>query len=179
MTLALPIVDRNADISSCGRYRYWLTRRWDFDLPVALFVMLNPSTADGDVDDPTIRRCIGLARRWGMGGIEVVNLYPWRATKPRDLPHGPEVFGDIAKGGHERNAVAIRQAALAAGRIVVAWGANPGPCKSHPSVVLDLLRAYDCTDEGVEALALTKHGAPRHPLYVHGDVEPISYGPRP
>ncbi len=162
-------MDRQADISACGRYRYWLTRRWDFDLPTVLFVMLNPSRADARDDDPTIRKCMGFARRWGMGGIEVVNLYPWRATNPADLPAGPEVFGDARFGGHERNAVAIRQAASAADRIVAAWGAKAGPWQSQPDVVLGLLSGE------VEALRLTKHGHPWHPLYVPYDVEPVHF----
>lgn len=64
---------RSAVISPCKMYRYLLRRAWDESLPTALFVMLNPSTADAEVDDPTIRRCMGFARSWGMGSIEVVN----------------------------------------------------------------------------------------------------------
>lgn len=165
------MADRQADISSCGRYRYWLTRRWDFEKPVVCFVMLNPSTADANVDDPTIRRCIGFARRWDMGGIEVVNLYPWRATNPSELPCGPEVLGDPKWGGHEPNAVAIRQAAAAAERVIAAWGTNLGPWPSQSDVVLGLLAGHD-----VEALGLTKDGRPRHPLYVRADVDPVPWG---
>jgi hypothetical protein len=161
--------ERGAQISACGRYRYTLWRRWDFARPSVLFIMLNPSTADADHDDPTIRRCIGFADRWGAGGIRVVNLYPWRATNPRDLPKGLEVFGELPEG-HERNAHAIRAAAADAGRIIAAWGAHPGPWPSQPMVVMGALRG-----RLVEALALTKDGSPRHPLYVRGDVQPIIY----
>ena len=74
----------SARLSDDRRYRYLLVRRWDNTLPDATFVMLNPSTADERDDDPTIRKCIGFAKRWGCGGIKVVNLYAFRATNPRD-----------------------------------------------------------------------------------------------
>src|SRR5262249_14212908 len=87
-------VRRAAVISDCGRYRYSLTRRWgDAAEPRALFVMLNPSTADAEQDDPTIRRCIGFAKAWGMGSLEVVNLYALRATDPAALLSAPDPIG--------------------------------------------------------------------------------------
>lgn len=88
-------VATTAGISECGTYRYWLCREWSPGLDSLVWLMLNPSTADATQDDPTIRRCMGFARRWGYGGITVVNLYAYRATNPRDLltaadPVGPE-----------------------------------------------------------------------------------------
>jgi hypothetical protein len=74
---------RTALFSPCGRFRYRLGRRWAEGPTVAL-VLLNLSTADDEVDDPTIRRCIDFARRWGYGGLEVVNLYAHVATDPAD-----------------------------------------------------------------------------------------------
>src|ERR1700731_2978902 len=95
MTMASLLLERDAVISDCGRSRYLLRRTWDHDKPRALFVMLNPSTADAEVDDPTIRSCMRLAKQMGHGSFEVVNLFAWRATDPRELhtasdPVGPE-----------------------------------------------------------------------------------------
>jgi len=61
-----------------GDYRYHLWRTWDETRPRLLWVMLNPSTADGETDDPTVRRCIGFSKGWGYGSIEIVNLFAYR-----------------------------------------------------------------------------------------------------
>lgn len=169
--LTLSLGDRGADISPCGRYRYSLWRRWDSAKPDVLWVMLNPSTADADADDQTIRKCVKFARRWGFGGIRVCNLYPWRATDPSDLPRGPEVFGEMP-AGHDRNAEALRQASAGAGLVVAAWGANVGPWSSQPTVVMAAL--LDATVL-VHALTVTKGGHPGHPLYVPDATRPFLY----
>lgn len=75
----------SAVIDRTGKYRYSLVREWNPDLPRALFVMLNGSTADATQDDPTLRRCIGFSRAWGYGSLEVVNLFGYRTTFPQEL----------------------------------------------------------------------------------------------
>jgi hypothetical protein len=149
-----------AFISDDGLYRYSLTRHV---APLtgegtATFVMLNPSTADAETDDPTIRRCIGFARSWGFEWLKVVNLFAFRATDPRELlaaddPSGPENLCTIAKvvGGSDL--------------VVCAWGAFPLAGREHVDLVLELIAAP-------HALGLTKNGSPRHPLYVRGDARP-------
>jgi hypothetical protein len=167
-----------ATFSDCGSYRYSLWRRWDYGSPAVLFVMLNPSTADGLADDPTIRRCIGFARRWGAGGVRVCNLYAWRATNPRDLPARDAVAEDAGLAIVNSNDSAILAAASDASRIIAAWGAHTGPLSTRRGQVMDLLTRRHVTTHArrVEALGVTKHGHPRHPLYVRGDVAPVSYG---
>ena len=88
-------LERDAVISGCGMYRYLLRRTWDHNRLRTLYVMLNPSTADAEIDDPTIRSCTRLCRYWGHGSFEVVNLFGWRATNPKELatandPIGPD-----------------------------------------------------------------------------------------
>lgn len=146
-------------LSDCGTWRYLLWRRWTRG-PYVLFVMLNPSTADAYSDDQTIRRCKGFARRWGAGGIEVVNLYPYRATDPGELERvGPLALGD-PEAAVDRNDQAIRDAAAGADRIICALGAHIGPYPTQPTRVLDMLTA---SARPIHALALTKNGQPRHP----------------
>lgn len=86
------MIQKEASISGCGRYRYALHRWWGHGTTLG-FIMLNPSTADADIDDPTIRRCMGFARDFGYDGIRVFNLYAYRATKPADLWKADEPTG--------------------------------------------------------------------------------------
>jgi hypothetical protein len=78
-------IERAAVISDCGLYRYMLRRAWDYERMRALVCMLNPSTADAEIDDPTIRSCVRLLRALGFGSVEIVNLFAFRATQPAAL----------------------------------------------------------------------------------------------
>lgn len=157
--LPLPGVDatmtRTAVISPCGTYRYRLSRMWDPVQSTMCFVMLNPSTADAQVDDPTIRRCISFAKREGFGSIDVVNLYAWRATDPADLIAARQAGCDV-EGPHNRDHV--YKAMYDAGMTVAAWGAWP---ETHGGVP-DSFPTFDT----IWCLGRTKGGSPRHPLYM-------------
>jgi hypothetical protein len=118
--------------------------------------MLNPSTADAAVEDATIRRCIGFARRERAGGIVVVNLYAFRTTDPRQLtpcadPDGPE------------NIRHLKQVAAAHSPVVCAWGVWGGDRGAF--VASHMLRQ----GAHLVCLGVTKGGHPRHPLYVRAD----------
>lgn len=151
-----------AVLSSCGLYRYRLTRRWA-EGPAVLFVMLNPSTADATADDPTIRRCIGFAKREGMPAIEVVNLFAFRATKPEDLVKACDPVGP-ANDHH------IVEAAGGAGRIIAAWGKSvPRRFGTRPGVVCRLLTKSATSP--IYCLGKPGEGpAARHPLYLRADA---------
>lgn len=158
---------RAAAISADQQYRYNLIRRWADDGPVATFMMLNPSTADAEVDDPTIRRCIGFAQTWGCGALHVVNLYALRSTNPAGLwtcadPVGPE-----------NDAFLRRHAERAQARgwpLVAAWGANAKPGRVAAVLALPGMTA-------LQALGVTKDGAPRHPLYMPTSAVPAAWPP--
>lgn len=167
-------VKRAAELSTDGLYRYSLTRGWDMDRPRpwVTFVMLNPSTADALVDDPTIRRCMRFARDWGFGGVEVVNLFAYRATDPSDL-HDAAGAGIDPVGPD--NYQALNDALMR--RTVVAWGAHPMASHRVDDLLLrcdgiNLLRA---TPQPLWCLGTTKSGAPRHPLYVRADQPAIAW----
>lgn len=155
---------RGAHFSRDRRYRYRLWRRWDPSLPIVAFCMLNPSTADESTDDPTIRRCIGFARSWGYGGLEVVNLFALRATDPRELRLARDPIGCL-------NDAYVLDAAARSAAIVIAWGAH-GVFRARGAAALELLspRAQ------LLALGWTKAGEPRHPLYLRRDVRPAVVG---
>lgn len=91
-----------AEFSPCRRYRYGLYRGWQLGTGFAMFVGLNPSTADETADDPTIRRCIAFARAWGYGALFMANLFAYRATNPTEMlaqadPVGPENDATLAR----------------------------------------------------------------------------------
>lgn len=153
-----PRATSGARISDCGRYRYLLWREWDPTLPKVVFVMLNPSTADAEQDDPTIRRCIRFAKSWGGGRLEVVNLYAWRATDPGQLPAGREAIGPD-------NDRTIQHLCLSWPLTVAAWGAHP-MTDARARYVTGLLGG-----QPVRCLGRTAKGGPRHPLYVRADKE--------
>ncbi len=150
-----------ADVSECGKYRYSLSRIWDDSKPWLCWIMLNPSTADADVDDPTIRRCMGFAKQWGHGGIRVVNLFAFRSPYPNALHDADDPIGPM-------NNDAIIEATFQT-RTICAWGTN-GSIMQRNLEVLDLLKAVK-----LECLAKTKYGHPQHPLYVKADVVPILF----
>jgi hypothetical protein len=108
-------ITREARISECGRYRYTLMRRWGAKPGGLTWIMLNPSTADAEQDDPTIRRCMTFTQKFGYDSMVVVNLFALRATDPRELldaedPLGPE------------NGIWVRKACHQGALVVAAWG---------------------------------------------------------
>ena len=145
-------MNHTAILSDCQRFRYRLSRHWGGG-PYLLFVMLNPSTTDGEVDDATIRRCIGFAQRAGYGGFDVVNLYAYRATKPREL----RLAGYPVGADNDKH---ILNAATACAAYCLAWGANAHELE-RPSQVLPLLRQ---TGKPIFCLRITSKGQPEHPL---------------
>lgn len=110
-------LDGGAVLSSCRQYRYRLWRTWGDRKKCCVFVGVNPSTADETENDPTIRKCIGFAKRWGFGAIEMVNLFAWRDTDQRGLLTASDPIGI-------ENDCRILQAFDGASRIVLAWGSG-------------------------------------------------------
>lgn len=158
---------KDAKLSFCGLYRYWLLRRWDPGLPTAGFIMLNPSTADHEFDDPTIRKCVEFARTWGCGGIEVVNLFALRATDPKELGR---FKGDVVGLDNDLN---IGDVLTRCKPLVAAWGNNV------PRKLLDRVAAVKriMVEAGrpVHCLKKNQNGSPGHPLYIKGDAPLLTF----
>jgi hypothetical protein len=160
----------SAVISDDGRYRYTLEREWMTGEGTCLFVMLNPSTADATEDDPTIRRCIGFAQRWGYQRLTVGNLFGMRATDPAEML---ETTPRDATGSE--NDDWLRCLSAQADRVIAAWGAHPLSVFRAPAVQALLLERHPA----IHCLGTTQNGSPRHPLYVKGDFEPREYARGP
>lgn len=156
-----------AYFSPCGKYRWWLCRIWDETKPMTTFIMLNPSTADADKDDATIRRVIGFAKSFGCGGVYVVNLFGWRATKPADLAKmgHPGAFGsDIRNTAYVKHF--SRKARDTGGPVVCAWGAHAGRRVEVVASVMAWMREAGINPR---AFGQTKDGMPSHPLFLPRD----------
>lgn len=184
-------VESGATISKCGKYRYTLWREWRgtgtdknwrwlggkdpsgerYGTPKnCVFIMLNPSTADGKDDDATIRRCVGFAKTWGFDRLVVVNLFAYRATDPKALlalNHDDDPVGS-------ENQEHIREVLHDAGLIVCAWGAD-GTHLGQDETMLGWIASDNIHDAPVKALGLTKYGQPRHPLYAPGNSQLIDF----
>ena len=149
-----------AELSADRVYRYALARRWSVG-PYALFICLNPSTADEQLDDPTVRRCIGFAKSWGgYGAVCIANLFAYRATDPREMKVAVDPEG-------EENMAWLDALSERAGITVAAWGAHGGFMDQGKRVASRLRNPH--------ALALTKDGQPRHPLYLKKTLTPFEW----
>lgn len=148
--------NKGALLSECGNYRYKLWRIWDVSKPKVLFVMLNPSKADALQDDPTIRRCIDFAKRWGYGGIMVGNIFPHRATNPKDLLHLTGT--DESKKHSLINKEHVFAMANECEKVVYAYG--------NPPVDFKIIN----TELPGCCLGTTSKGNPKHPLYLKKDT---------
>lgn len=172
---------KGAVLSGNGRYRNALWRQWawghpasprieegknwrggQYGDPLALVVIgLNPSTADAEVDDPTIRRCVAFAQREGFYRLEMINLFAHRATSPLELlalrdhmePVGPENKANVAR------------AIYRAGKIVCAWGAHGGHL-GQDETMLGWVEDANFRKAPVLCFGRTKEGHPKHPLYL-------------
>lgn len=163
-SLQMGNVKKSATFSPCRKYRYSLWRTW-FDLMekprgCVMFIGLNPSTADGKNDDPTIRRCIAYARAWGYGGLCMTNLFAFRATDPNDMMKAREPVGP-------ENDEALIKLAKEAEIVIAAWGVR-GSHRGRGDVVSMLLPR-------LHYLRLTKDGFPEHPLYLPKTLTPIEW----
>ena len=147
-------MERSASFDPTGRYRYSLGRRWSA-APTLAIIMLNPSQADSRADDPTVRRCLGLAQGWGFGAIAVVNLFAYRSPQPWALRQAIDPVGP-------GNDTALLTAAETAAQILLAWG-NWGSLLGRDRAVLTLLAPVQAK---CHCLGHNRTGQPRHPLYV-------------
>lgn len=163
---------KGAVLSDDGMYRYQLIRRWGDGRSHVLWIMLNPSTADASVDDPTIRRCIGFTRAWDFDALTVVNLYAYRETKPENLIDALGAGIDIRGPENKEH---IRRSIAGAGLAVLAWGTGFQPLRKRFVPRLNVEGMLREAKVPTVVLGLTKNGTPRHPLYVRKDTEPIPY----
>ena len=178
------LMKMTAKFSSCNRYRYKLGRYWDNTKPRVIFCLLNPSTADAYKNDPTIRRCINYAIRWQYGGLEILNIFAYRATNPKDMLSSP--IDPVGEYNHDAFKQAIKQTRdhfneineyendYYNPRVICGWGTH-GTHQDQGEHALDWLEREGAT---ILALDTTKAGLPKHPLYLKADLLPSPYSGR-
>ena len=156
---------RSASFDPTKTYRFKLMRKvgnQDMYNRILVYVLGNPSTADGEYDDPTIRRLTGFARKWGYDDFEVFNVNPHCATNPKACVTPPE---DIVK----QNTELLQQAATYADKIVCGWG---GAASEHLTDWFILSMQRLALAPNLYAFELSKHGIPKHPLYLSSETKP-------
>lgn len=164
-------VERAAELSDDGLYRYWLARRWDGDdqdaHPVT-WVMLNPSTADHQVDDNTIRRCMGFTDQFGYVAMAVVNLFALRSRDPKALARTEAEGGDPVGPLNDEH---LKEVFSSSALVIAAWGAH---AFAQPRAVAVRALAEDA-GHTLLCLGRTKDGHPKHPLYLpwNAALEPL------
>lgn len=133
------IIEAEANLSDCGNYRYWLSRIWDKQKPIGVFICMNPSTATSSMCDLTMCNCNNLAIQWGWGGFYIVNLFAYRATDPNELKKCINPIGKL-------NDTAIKDICSTVSSVVLAWGNGN---KNRATDVLSLLgdRQIYCIDK--------------------------------
>jgi hypothetical protein len=156
---------REARLSDCRRYRYTLGRRWGDKEKRVTWIMLNPSVADAEIDDATIKKCMKFTERLGHDSMMVVNLFAYRATDPEELvgvedPVGPE-------NGHW-----VRQACHQAPLIIAAWGAIKKQLLGAARAIFGIIGKEGYV---LKCLGKTKNGMPRHPLYLRDDSKLLGW----
>lgn len=160
----LSAIITGAEFSSCGLYRYRLWRHWGpADSPPAMFLMLNPSTADERANDPTVERCQRRSVEMGFHGLVVGNIFALRSTDPNRL-YAP----GIDPVGADNDA-AILSMARSAAIVICAWGTH-GKLNKRGETVLEMIR-----QAGITPLCLgqNRDGSPKHPLYLDYALRPV------
>lgn len=172
MSAALPLWETGpgypAVFSPCRTYRYILWRQWG-SLPFLMVVGLNPSTADETADDPTLRRCIGFAKRENMGALCMTNVYAYRSTDPATLP---QVGWSLAVGGE--NSRWLTECAKRASLIICAWGKH---ARQHDRETVTKILTQN--NERVMCLGKNLDGTPKHPLYLPANSPLLTFGGTP
>ncbi len=155
--------ESGATFSDCEQYRYRLWRRWN-DGPTVAFLMLNPSTADAVRNDPTIERCHRRAVAMGYGALEIVNIFAFRATAPKELKKAIDPVGPL-------NDQTLLDCVKRADMTICAWGSH-GDHRGRHTEVRTLLTQHQLD---LHVLALTTKGQPKHPLYIPYSQNPVPW----
>lgn len=161
---------KSAEISQCGQYRYFLSRWWNARMSgrCVTFIGVNPSTADANEDDHTIRKMVGFAARWGFDGVVVGNLFAHRSTDVRELaaaqnPTGPDNDGWLMDAMNLANLV------------IPCWGSSDKLPKQLRDRIYEVKSIIGDTKSPVKCFGYTASGDPMHPLMLGYSTELVPF----
>ena len=161
------------NFSKCRRYRYTLLHQWDelFERRRALFLCLNPSTADENQLDPTLTRIKAFCGRLEANEFCMLNIFAYRATDPKDMmaaedPVGPE--NDTYIQAAIQEAYDLNNGHL---DIVGGWG-NHGLHMDRQNACFALLEPFKkLSNLNIYCLGKNANQTPKHPLYIAANRE--------
>ena len=157
----MDFIETGARFNKNRTHRYALWRVWDTNAPKVMFIGLNPSTADENKEDPTLKRVIQFSKDWGFGGVFMCNLFSFITPYPEELQ---------IDTGISENKRWLKYYSKKTTEIVCAWGAHKA-APNRAKMVYRFMRK-------ATALQLNNDGSPRHPLYVKSDVKRVSFIPQ-
>jgi hypothetical protein len=166
---------KQATFSEDRTRRFELIRDWGDELFISAyatvnFIMLNPSVADSEKDDPTIRKCMGFAKRWGFSRIVVTNLIPIVSTDPWGLPPW--------SGIDMKNRAILQKWLGAADLIVAAWGSQPRALARTIAIAEHIYLLGQTAPVDLYCIGVTKNGDPLHPSRAPYTDRPVLWGAR-
>lgn len=150
--------NNGAKFTICGKHRLYLWRIWDESKPLLMVIGLNPSTANADTDDPTIRKVKAIAKHNGYGGVYMTNLFTYISTDPNQL--------DMVLGNHQTSDDILQRIRKLCDHVCMAWG-NFDVYKRDDEVKKMFPQAL--------ALKTNKNGSPKHPLYCKNESSFVNY----
>ncbi len=157
-------LDRGAIFSGDRKYRYRLWRVLDTkNRKTLVFIMLNPSTADENKDDPTVRKCVGFAKKWGYSRVEIVNVNPFVTSSPKELMKSKDISGNPKDTIENFIGVNVK-----ANCVVCAWG-------RYGNYFPRLIETVALHFPTLKALRINKDGSPAHPLYIPYTVKLVNF----
>jgi hypothetical protein len=163
----IDFIHASAEFSPDRQWRYALHRVWDWDKPTCTFIGLNPSIANEVQLDPTVRRCIGFAQRWGCGQLYMLNAFAFVSGDPKRMLNAWHPISDPTQPYRNDNVLLFT--ARRSHIVIAAWSGMV----THRSRDHELRRLL--TDCPLEVLGWTKDGYPRHPLYMRADASRSSF----
>lgn len=127
-----------------------------------MFIGLNPSVADENIDDNTVRRCINYAKHWGYGAMIMTNIFAYRSTDPKGLLKVQDPIGPDTDQW-------LQALAYYASLKIACWGQEK-IAHNRGEQVATLISGLSC-------LGTTKDGSPKHPLYLSKNTTRVRYAP--